>query len=65
MLSCSSGKTPIVKGDRFSKGQYSHNDIDKDYMKVIPYSSVVGSLMYAKVCTRFYIAFLSACWVGI
>ena len=24
---CSSDKAPILKGDRFSKGQYPHNDI--------------------------------------
>ena len=47
MQSCSSGKAPILKGDIFSKGQCPHNDIERDQMKAIPYSSVVGSLMYA------------------
>ena len=47
MQSCSSSKTPIVKGNRFSKDQCLHNDIERDQMKTIPYSSVVGSLMYA------------------
>ena len=27
MQSCSSGKAPIVKGERFPKGQCPHNDI--------------------------------------
>ena len=27
MQSCSSSKTPVVKGNKFSKGQYSQNDI--------------------------------------
>ena len=58
MQSCSSGKTPIVKGDRFSKGQCPQNDIERDYMKAIPYSLVVGSLMYVQVCTRPNIAFV-------
>ena len=58
MQSCSSGKAPIVKGDRFSKGQCPQNDIKKDHMKVVPYSSVVGSLMYAQVCTGPNIAFV-------
>ena len=58
MHSCSFGKTPIVKGDRFSKGQCPQNDIERDQMKAIPYSSVVGSLMYAQVCTRLDIAFV-------
>ena len=43
----SSGKTPIVKGDIFSKGQCYLNDIERDHMKAIPYSLVVGSLMHA------------------
>ena len=30
MQSCSSGKTPIVKGDKFSKGQCPQNDIERD-----------------------------------
>ena len=51
MQSHSFSKAPVVKGDRFSKGQCPHNDIEKDQMKAIPYSSVVGSLTYAEVCT--------------
>ena len=58
MQSCSSGKTPIVKNDRFSKGQCPYNDIESGHMKAVSYSSVVGSLMYAQVCTRPYIAFV-------
>ena len=30
MKSYSSGKEPIVKGDRFSKGQCPQNDIERD-----------------------------------
>ena len=58
MQSCSSSKTPIVKGDRFFKGQCPHNDIEIDHMKAVPYSSVVGSLMYAQFCTCPDIAFV-------
>ena len=58
MQSCSSGKTPIVKGDRFFEGQCPHNDIERDQMKVVPYSLVMGSLMYAQVCTRPDIGFV-------
>ena len=58
MLSCSSGKAPIVKGERFSKGQCPYNDIERDKMKAVPYSLVVGSLMYAQVCTHPDFAFV-------
>ena len=58
MQLCFSGKTTIVKGDIFSKGQCPYNEIEIDYMKAVPYSSVVGSLMYAQVCTRLDIAFV-------
>ena len=58
MQSGSSGKAPIVKGDRFSKGECPQNDIERDQMKAIPYSSVMGSLMYAQVCTHPDIAFV-------
>ena len=47
MQPCSSSKASIVKGNKFSKGQCPHNDIERDQMKAIPYSSIVGSLMYA------------------
>ena len=50
--SCSSGRAPIVRSDRFSKGQCPHNDIERDQMKAICYSSIVGNLTYAQVCTR-------------
>ena len=59
MQSYSSGKTSIVKGDRFSKGQCPHNDIERDRMKAVPYSPIVGSLMYAQVCTRLDISFMA------
>ena len=58
MQSCSSIKIPIVKDDKFSKGQCPQNNIERDQMKAIPYSSIVGSLMYAQVCTHPNIAFV-------
>ena len=65
MQSCSSGKAPIVKGNIFSKGQCPHNDIERDKMKAVIYSSVVGSLMYALVCTDPDIDFIVGSWVSI
>ena len=52
MQLCSFGKAPIVKGDILSEGQYPHNDIERDKMKAVSYSSIVGNLMYAQVCTH-------------
>ena len=48
---------PFVKGDRFNLNQCPKNDFEREQMKNIPYASVVGSLMYAQVCTRPDIAF--------
>ena len=58
MHSSSSSKLPIVKGDRFSKGQCPRNDIKRDQIKAVPYSLVVGSLRYSQVFTRLDIAFV-------
>ena len=37
---------------RFNIQLCSHNDIKRDQMKAVSYSSVVDNLMYAQVCTR-------------
>ena len=65
MQSCSFGKTPIVKGNIFSKGQWPQNDIERDQLKAVIYSSVVGSLMYVQVCIDPDIDFVAGSWVGI
>ena len=36
----------------------SSNDIERDKMKAIPYSLVLGNLMYAQVCTCLDISFI-------
>ena len=58
MKDCSPSVAPIVKGDRFNLNQCPKNDFEKEQMKNIPYASVVGSLMYAQVCTRPNIIFV-------
>ncbi|WJZ96796.1 hypothetical protein VitviT2T_015444 [Vitis vinifera] len=58
MHNCSSTRAPIVKGDKFSKAQCSQNDDEREETRTIPYSSLVGSLMYAQVCTYPDLAFV-------
>ncbi|RVW57835.1 Retrovirus-related Pol polyprotein from transposon TNT 1-94 [Vitis vinifera] len=48
----------IMKGDKFSKAQCPQNDDEREEMRTIPYSSLVGNLMYAQVCTCPDIAFV-------
>ena len=55
---CSSGDTPIAKGDKFSLVQCLKNNLEIEEMQKIPYSSAVGSLMYVQVCTCPDIAFI-------
>jgi hypothetical protein len=58
MKYCPPSIAPIVKGDRFNLNQCPKNDFEREQMKNIAYASVVGSLMYAQVCTRPNIAFV-------
>ncbi|KAK1581876.1 hypothetical protein Q3G72_009867 [Acer saccharum] len=51
MSTCSPGAAPIMKEDKFSKLQNPQNELERSQMKDVPYSSAVGSLMYAQVCT--------------
>ena len=38
--------------------QCLRNDLERKQIEAIPYASVVGSLMYAQICTRPYISFV-------
>ena len=58
MKHCSSIAAPIVKGEKFSLDQCPKNELERKEMDSIPYASLVGSLMYAQVCTRLDIAFI-------
>ena len=48
--------TPLADHFKLSKRFCPSTEKEKGEMSVIPYSSVVGSLMYAMVCTRPYIS---------
>ena len=50
------GDTHVAKRDKFSLNQCSKNDFEEKEMQKIPYTSTVGSLMYAYVCTQLYVA---------
>ena len=52
MQSCSSRKALIVKGDQLFESQCPLNDSERTRMQVVLYASVVGSLMFAEVCTQ-------------
>ena len=57
MKDCSPSIAPIVKGNRFNLDQFSNNDFQQEQMKNMSYASIVGSLIYAQVCTIPDIAF--------
>ena len=57
MQNCSTNATPFKKGDKFSLAQCPKNELERKQMERVPYASVVGSLMYAQICTRPDIAF--------
>ena len=58
MKNCSPSVAPILKGDRFDLNQCPRNDFEWGHMKNIRYTSAIGSLIYAQVCTRPDIAFV-------
>jgi hypothetical protein len=43
--------TPITPHFKLSSAQFPTKDEDLNYMSKVPYSSVIGSLMYAMVCS--------------
>ena len=46
------GFLPVLQGVKLSQTQSSTTAEDRDKMKVIRYASVIGSIMYAMLCTR-------------
>ena len=58
MKDCAPRDIPIVKGDKFHLGQCPKTTLKIKEMQKVPYASVVGSLMYAQICTHPNIAFI-------
>ena len=52
MNSCKSMDTPIARGETLSLETCPKTEKEKEDMSRVPYSSAVGSLMYAKMCTH-------------
>ena len=46
------GFLPVLQGVKLSSAQCPTTTEDIDEMSVIPYASVIGSIMYAMQCTR-------------
>ena len=47
----------LLEGEKLSKDLYPKNDVERNAMTNIPYASVIGSLMYAQVCTGLDLSF--------
>jgi hypothetical protein len=59
MHACNPTPAPIVKGDKYESFQSHMNQYEIDQMKSVPYASAIGSLMYAQVCTRPNLTFVT------
>ena len=49
---CNLIDTPMAKGEKLSNNLCPNNLKQKERMEKVPYANVVGSLMYAMLCTR-------------
>ena len=58
MQGCKAIDTPIQKGDTLSLYMYPKTQEEKEKMAQVPYSSAIGSLMYAIMCTRLDICYV-------
>jgi hypothetical protein len=47
MYACNTTPAPIVNGDKYVSFQSPRNQHEIDQIKLVPYASAVGSLMYA------------------
>jgi hypothetical protein len=59
MHKCNLTPAPIVKGVKFDKFQCPRNQYEINEMNAVSYASTVESLIYAQVCTRPDLAFIT------
>lgn len=49
---CKLRDIPIMKHDKFNLNQCPKNDREREFMRNIPYTSIVNRLIHEQVCTR-------------
>jgi hypothetical protein len=59
MHACNHTSIPIVKDDKLGSDQCPRYQYEIDRMKSVPYTSHVGSIMYAQICTHADLAFIT------
>jgi hypothetical protein len=59
MHKCNPMLALIIKGVKFGKFQCPRNQYEINEMKLVSYASAVGNLMYAQVCARPDLAFVT------
>ena len=52
MKNCNPKDTPMSKVEKLNNNLCPKTSEQKEWMEKVPYASVVGSLMYAMLCTR-------------
>lgn len=65
MHNCKPHETLVAKEDKFSLNKCPKLDLEVQEIQKVLYASVVGSLMYAQVCTKFDLSFILVCWADI
>ena len=59
MQDCKPIDTPISKRGKLSLNQCPKNTLEIEEIQKFPYAQVIGSLMYAQVCSRLDIAYIA------
>jgi hypothetical protein len=59
MHKCYTMSVPFMKGDKLGTFQHPTNQLEINEMKLIPYASAIGSIMYVQVSTHPDLAFVT------